>query len=101
MSSDDKTVKLPQEGDELTPAELTRFVRLVYNELKSLNEKVDARLHDTRPIWEAVQSQLSQLSESIEDVNSKIEILHGDVLKVRTDYKKTNRRIDDLEKQPA
>jgi outer membrane murein-binding lipoprotein Lpp len=69
--------------------------------VQSLDQKVDARLHDTRPIWEAVQSQLSQLNESMSDLNHKMEILHGDVLQVRTDQRKMNQRIEALEKEPA
>ena len=105
MSSDDLTKDLPTEDKLESLISLVRNLASDVSEIKSrlgaLEDKVDKRLHDTRPIWEAVQSQLAQMSESLSDINHKITILHGDVLQVRTDQRKTNQRIETLEKQPA
>jgi hypothetical protein len=100
MSTDD-TVKLPNDGDELSPAQLTRLVRLIYSELQSLNQKVDARLHDTRPMWEVVIARLEGLSEEVGNVNRKLDVMNDDVLQVRADYKRLDRRLHALEKEPA
>jgi chromosome segregation ATPase len=45
------------------PNELINLVRGIDGRLQSLEKKVDERLYDTRPIWENVQQQLSQLAE--------------------------------------
>ena len=58
MSSDDLTKEIPT-GDRLD-----KLISLVHNiaaRLSALEQKVDERLHDTRPIWEAVQNQITEL----------------------------------------
>ena len=100
MSTDD-TVRLPNDGDELSPAELSRLVRLIYSEVQSLNRTVDARLHDTRPMWEVVVARLDSLFEEVGNINRKLDVMHGDVLQVRADQKRLNQRVETLEKEPA
>jgi len=60
--------------------------------LTTLEEKVDARLRETRPIWEAVQEQLQKL-------NDKFDILLHEFYDVRAEIKNHGRRITELERR--
>jgi len=60
--------------------------------LTSLDERVDARLNETRPIWEAVQEQLQRISE-------KFDILLHEFYEVRTEMRIHGRRIAELERR--
>ncbi|HYY95806.1 MAG TPA: hypothetical protein VE713_14985 [Pyrinomonadaceae bacterium] len=40
--------------------------------LTALEEKVDRRLHDTRPIWEQVLSRLTDVEKRLEGVESEV-----------------------------
>jgi predicted nucleic acid-binding Zn-ribbon protein len=60
--------------------------------LTTLEEKVDARLKETRPIWEAVQEQLQRAVE-------KFDIVLRDIYDVRIDVKIHGRRIGELERR--
>ena len=59
--SEDITKQLPDQPDG--SAELLRLVQSVRAELAELKQTVEARLHDTRPIWEKVQADIAQLQE--------------------------------------
>jgi len=60
--------------------------------LTSLEERVDASLKETRPIWEAVQEQLQKL-------NDKFDILLHEFYDVRAEIKNHARRIGELERR--
>jgi predicted nucleic acid-binding Zn-ribbon protein len=47
--------------------------------LTTLEERVDERLKETRPIWEAVQAQMQRLLERFEAVLLECSELRGDV----------------------
>lgn len=59
--NEDITRRLPDQPGGLE--ELIRSVQALRTEITELNQKVEARLHDTRPIWEKVQADLAQLQE--------------------------------------
>jgi predicted nucleic acid-binding Zn-ribbon protein len=60
--------------------------------LTALEEKVDRRLQETRPIWEAVQEQLDRL-------NSKFDILLAEFYEVKTDVARHEKRLIRIEGQ--
>jgi chromosome segregation ATPase len=60
--------------------------------MNALGGKIDRRLQETRPIWEAVQSQLERL-------NSKVDILISDFYEMRTDLARLDKRVSSLEGQ--
>lgn len=62
--------------------------------LTSLEDKVDARLRETRPIWEGVLSEMKSL-------NRQVRVLHDDVLRVRVDQEDLRERLSKLESEPT
>jgi chromosome segregation ATPase len=88
--------------------------------LTALEEKVDSRLRETRPIWEAVQTRLENMETRLENVETHlgnvenelgevkkevkslgrgVMLLHEDNLHIRTDQREFRERIEKLESQ--
>jgi chromosome segregation ATPase len=62
--------------------------------LTALEDKVDSRLRETRPIWEGVLSE-------IKSMNRQMRVLHEDVLRVRVDQEDLHERLSKLESEPT
>ena len=83
--------------------------------LTALEDKVDSRLRETRPIWEAVLARLEAVENRLETsdnrlgglekelraVNRSINVLHEDVIRVRMEHKDLDERVEKLESQQA
>jgi chromosome segregation ATPase len=69
--------------------------------LTTLEDKVDARLRETRPIWEAVLARLDNVETEIKTLNRGVRILHDDAMRVRLDQEELRERITKLESEPA
>jgi chromosome segregation ATPase len=88
--------------------------------LTALEEKVDSRLRETRPIWEAVQTRLESVENRLGGVEERLgsletevrmvrrtmKFLHEDVLRTRgeqaeldDDFRKLGERVEKLESQ--
>ena len=67
------------------------------NRLTTLEEKVDRRLMETRPIWEAVQAQLEGLNEKFDRLNDKFDLVTEDLYDMRSKVKSLNKRVTALE----
>lgn len=80
---------------------LDRQMESLETRLVGLEEKVDARLRETRPIWEAMQSRLDNIEGEIKDINRNLKILHKDVVRVRVDQEELGERIEKLESEPT
>lgn len=90
-------------------------LREVKEQFAALDEKVDRRLQDTRPIWESVQSQLTEVREEqktiradIEDIKTtlrsmerRIGVLSKSYIEVRAEQDDMDERISKLEPQPT
>jgi chromosome segregation ATPase len=116
--NEDLTKKLPDEGGDQLAQILTAVQGLgtridrVDARLGSLENKVDARLHDTRPIWEKVQADITQLQEGQEtlrqdvrdvrtelrDMNRKFSIFNDNLVQIQADYRDIYDRVRDLER---
>jgi hypothetical protein len=76
---DDSLKKLIREAvDEALQPLTQRFDELIQR-FEQLDEKVDRRLQDTRPIWEEVRSRLEQVELGLEKLGTKIDLLVQDV----------------------
>lgn len=73
--------EISQQGVRLTSLE---------NRLTSLEEKVDARLRETRPIWEGVQQRLTGIEASLKEFSRHLKTLVNDSFKLRA-------RVEELE----
>lgn len=118
--NEDITRRLPDQPGSLE--ELVRLVQSVRTELVELKQTVEARLHDTRPIWEKVQADITQLQEGQQRLEvgqkrleEKLEALRDDTrtglrnlkrdfgilndtfLEVRGEYRDLDRRVYRLE----
>ena len=60
--------------------------------LTALEEKVDARLHDTRPIWEAVLSRLDSIETRLDRMEAKLNVFSKDLIETRTDVEMLKER---------
>ncbi|HEV7860274.1 MAG TPA: hypothetical protein VGO91_16775 [Pyrinomonadaceae bacterium] len=92
-------------------------VQSMDNRLGTLEQKVDERLLETRPIWEKVvvdierlQTNVSQLHEGQEtlrrevntglrDIDRKFSVLNDNLLQMKADYRDVFDRVRDLERQ--
>ncbi|MGH9901222.1 MAG: hypothetical protein ACRD68_05205 [Pyrinomonadaceae bacterium] len=107
--NEDRTRNLP-DGASFEERVFARFdamdARLdgIEGRLTTLEEKVDRRLQETRPIWEAVKAQLSSLEIKVTDIGVKVEsidekmdVLALDLLELRGSQRSLNKRVTKLE----
>lgn len=62
---------------------------LVYfgTRLQALEEKVDQKLYNTRPIWESVLSKLDSIESRLERLETSLDVVKADVIVVKADVK--------------
>lgn len=89
--SEDLTKRLSDQPNN--SEELLRLIQSIHAELAELKQTVDARLHDTRPIWEKVQTDITQLQEGQQRLEEGQESLRKDVRDVRTELRDMNRKL--------
>jgi chromosome segregation ATPase len=70
-------------------------------------QALEARALDTKPMWERalaeiveVKQGVAEVKEGLGDIKRKFEILIEDVMQVRTDQRRVERRMDALESRP-
>jgi hypothetical protein len=54
-------------SEEITQQLPNDLLKLILARLDTLEEKVDRRLQETRPIWESVQAELKELKNDYKD----------------------------------
>lgn len=76
--------------------------------LTTLEDKVDSRLRETRPIWEATQTDMATVKVDLAKVKSEVKVishnvmlLHEDNLRIRSDQRELLERVGKLESQSA
>ena len=115
--SEDPTKNLPASQNG-TLEHILAAVRSLESRLQSLENKVGERLYDTRPIWEKVSADITQLQEGQQCLDERLQrlddrlealrdetrtgwrnlkrqfgVLHETFLEVRADYKDLDKRI--------
>lgn len=58
-------------------ASLETRMALLEGRMTTLEEIVDARLHDTRPMWEAVQERLTGIEKELSSSNRHLKMFAG------------------------
>jgi len=59
-------------------------------------QMLKAKALDTRPIWERALVEILEIRKGVEDINRKIDVLNQDVLQVRADQRRVEKRMDEL-----
>ena len=65
--------------------------------LDSRVQALEAKALDTKPIWERALAEILEVRKGVEDLNRKIDVLNQDVLQVRADQRRVEKRMDHLE----
>src|SRR5882672_491071 len=73
-------------------AAMAKNIAVLDQRMTSLEEKVDTRLKETRPIWEAVRAQIEKLDE-------KFNLFIRDLYDNRSDISLHGKRLDILERR--
>lgn len=73
MTNDNPTERLPDNTSQVVLGAL----KGLSDKITALDQKVDARLHDTRPLWEGVQEQLSEIRDRLGNVESRLGSVEG------------------------
>ena len=115
--SEDLTKKLPKTDSEKISLILTT-VQTLETRVTNLENRVEERLYDTRPIWQQVVADIAQLQEgqthlasdvhemrgevheikvSIRDVYLKMEVLNDTMLNVQAKHRDVDLRVRELE----
>src|SRR5215213_2014833 len=68
--NEDITRRLPDQPNSLE--EVVRLIQTFRTEVTELKQTVEARLHDTRPIWEKVQADIAQLQEGQQHLQQRL-----------------------------
>ena len=99
--SEDRTQHLP-DGDM---KQVLTLLNSINTRLTALEEKVDRRWQETRPIWEQVLAGLdnleSEMRTGLRKIERQIGTLAKGVLEVRADQRDLENRIDQLEPKPT
>lgn len=68
-------------------------------------EVLEAKSYDTRPIWERALAEIASLRESVNErfdkLERKFDVLADDMIQLRADQKRVNRRLDKVETEHA
>lgn len=104
--SEDLTKKLPKSDSENIAVILTT-VQNLDTRLTNLENKVDERLHDTRPIWEKVvadiaqvQGEVHEIKISVREISYQIGAIGDTLVRSQGKNKELEERVRDLEQHP-
>lgn len=105
--SEDLTKKPPTSDSEKLTSILTS-VQALEDRIQQLEQKVDERLHDTRPIWEKVIADIAQLQEGVHEIRTsqrdglrRMSVFHDTLISMQADYRDIYDRIRGLETNPS
>jgi predicted nuclease with TOPRIM domain len=88
--SEDRTQNLP--GGDL--GEVLLILRSIDTRLTALEDKVERRLHDTRPIWEQVLTRLTAVEERLTNVEERLTKVETRLKKVEDEVFLLRRKFD-------
>ena len=101
--SEDLTKKLPTSDSDKLSSILTT-VQDLGTRLAGLEEKVEERLHDTRPIWEKVVADIAGLRSEVHDIRTsqrdairRMSVLNDTLVGMQADYRDIYDRVRGLE----
>ena len=69
--------------------------------LHTLETQAEQRAVETKPIWERALAEILKVKEKLHDLDRKFSIITEDIIQVRADQVRLERRIDRLEPKPT
>lgn len=63
-------------------------------------QALEARALDTKPIWERALAEILAIKERVENIERKFDVLTLDMMQLRGDQRRVEKRMDALESQP-
>jgi hypothetical protein len=61
---------------------------------------LEARTLDTKPIWERALAEILNVKERVESIERKFDVLTLDMMQLRGDQRRVDKRMDALESRP-
>jgi chromosome segregation ATPase len=103
MSGEDNTTKFTNADGSLSGDDLLGAMRLDMNSLfelvRSLDAKIDARLHDTRPMWETAIARLDGIEELLKSQGAELKSQGAELKSQGAELKSHGARLDAIEKK--
>jgi chromosome segregation ATPase len=62
--------------------------------------KLEARSFDTKPIWERALAEILAVSQKLDTVERKLNVLSQDMLSLRADQSRLENQMDKLDSKP-
>lgn len=101
MSDEENTDRLIENDSSLTGDALLHAVRRdlqgLFAQFKALDEKVDARMRDTVPIWEGVVSRLDAIAAEQQSQGRRLDAIEGRLDAVEGRLDAVEQKLDRLE----
>src|SRR6267142_565433 len=63
-------------------------------------QALESKALDTKPIWEQALVEIVEVKEGVYDIKRKFEILTEDLIQVRADQRRVEKRLDTFESRP-
>ena len=100
--SEDLTKRLPTDSDKLTS--ILTIVQTLETRLLALEQNVEERLHDTRPIWQKVVADIAEVRTEVHDIRTsqrdglrRMSVFHDTLITMQADYRDIYDRVRGLE----
>jgi chromosome segregation ATPase len=71
------------------------------SDLDSRLQKLEQKSYDTKPIWERALAEILAMSQKLDTVERKLNVLGKDMLSLRADQTRLEDRMDKLESKPV
>ena len=74
-------------------------IAAVRDEMRERLERLEAKALDTKPIWERALGEILEVKDQIAKIDRKFSVLATDMVELRSDQERIERRIDLLEER--
>ena len=98
VKSDIVVLKTDMQDIKLRSANMENNLVYFGTRLQALEEKVDQKLYNTRPIWESVLSKLDSIESRLERLETSLDVVKADVIVVKTDIETLKQAQAQLDK---
>ena len=102
--SEESTQDIP-DGGSLEERVLARLdsmdarLNSIDSRLQALESQAERRALETKPIWERALAEILEVKQALENVERKIDVLSHDIVQVRADQVRADRRLTRLESE--